>query len=507
MKHVYRKVLAIVVAMAMCMGFVNVKAQAAVKVINKIDVEIAVPTPGERLATECDIINGAEGIESYRIEWRMFHDYDDHAGEIAEYDEPYWLYIYFKAKDGYSFAGTDNGVATINNTPTAGWWWHAEDQELCININHFKWTSPEPPKSDLESGTYTEDQMISLSVSKDLEEIYYTTDGSEPTLNSTKYTGPIFITGEPGKSTTTVIKAITNRQYVDIISDVSTFTYTIDKSNVAPPVKHTIETSTGEGGSILPSGVVSVNDGDDSVFYISANEGYVIDTILVDGEAAPNKSEYIFNNVTSNHTISVTFKKKSVSPISYNIIEGADSTWNANSDEGITIRGDGDFNKFVGVNVDGELLDSVNYTVEMGSTVITLHADYLATLAEGAHAFEIVWNDGSAATTFSVSKDTKSQDPGATTEGVTSEEPTTETTTASDATTQAANDEPTSELTGTNASTTETASTEASSATTSDTTAPKTGDTNDVVLGIVMLIMAVAGIIVIGGKKSGKKEK
>ena len=504
MKYMCRKMLAILVAVAMCMGFVNVKAQAADTVISRIDVEIAVPTPGERLATECDIINGMEGIESYRIEWWMYADNTNYAGELAEYDEPYWLFIYLKAKDGYKFAPTSGGEATINNTPTAGWWWHEEDQELCININQFKWTSPEPPKSDLESGTYAEDKEISLSVSKELEEIYYTTDGSEPTLKSTRYTGPISVTGEEGKSTTTVIKAITNRQYVNVISDVSTFTYTIDKSGKTPVAQHTIKTSAGEGGSILPSGVITVNDGDDSVFYISADEGYTIDTILVDGEAAPNQSEYIFNNVTSNHTISVTFKKKdSADPIGYNIIEGAESTWSADSEDGLTIIGDGDFSKFVGVNVDGELLDPESYTVESGSTVVTLHAEYLATLSEGTHTFEIVWDDGSAETTFNISNDAEPDDPVVTTEEITTTEATTEATTTEVSTTQTSTEDESTTV----AASEDGSTTEAGSTTASNQTSPKTGDTSDVVLGFVLLIMSAAGIMVLGRKKSNKREK
>ena len=41
-----------------------------------------------------------------------------------------------------------------------------------------------------------------------------------------------------------------------------------------------------------------------------------------------------------------------------------------------------------------------------GSTIIILKADYLKTLSVGTHSFEIVWADGSAATSFKVSKNT-----------------------------------------------------------------------------------------------------
>ena len=41
-----------------------------------------------------------------------------------------------------------------------------------------------------------------------------------------------------------------------------------------------------------------------------------------------------------------------------------------------------------------------------GSTIIILKADYLKTLSVGTHSFEIVWADGSAVTSFKVSKNT-----------------------------------------------------------------------------------------------------
>ena len=41
-----------------------------------------------------------------------------------------------------------------------------------------------------------------------------------------------------------------------------------------------------------------------------------------------------------------------------------------------------------------------------GSTIIELHADYLKTLSEGSHTFEIVWTDGAAGTGFTVARNT-----------------------------------------------------------------------------------------------------
>lgn len=95
----------------------------------------------------------------------------------------------------------------------------------------------------------------------------------------------------------------------------------------------------------------------------------------------------------------------------YSIIDGANSSWTQNTDGTLAIRGNGEFTKFQRVKVDGTVIDASNYTVTEGSTIITFKADYLKTLSEGSHTFELVWTDGSASTSFTVVKNT-SDDPG-----------------------------------------------------------------------------------------------
>ena len=93
--------------------------------------------------------------------------------------------------------------------------------------------------------------------------------------------------------------------------------------------------------------------------------------------------------------------------VQYQIIEGANGSWNQNTDGGsLRIRGNGEFSKFQNVKVDGNIVDSKNYTASEGSTIIELYADYLKTLSEGSHTFEIVWTDGAAGTGFTVARNT-----------------------------------------------------------------------------------------------------
>ena len=90
----------------------------------------------------------------------------------------------------------------------------------------------------------------------------------------------------------------------------------------------------------------------------------------------------------------------------YKIIEGTRSTWNGSTSEGLTIRGDGDFEKFAGVRVDGNWIPSVHYEAKAGSTIVTLKPSYLASLSEGEHTVDIMWIDDSASTTFNVAANT-----------------------------------------------------------------------------------------------------
>ena len=95
----------------------------------------------------------------------------------------------------------------------------------------------------------------------------------------------------------------------------------------------------------------------------------------------------------------------------YKIINGARSTWNGSTTEGLTIRGDGDFAKFAGVRVDGNWIPSAHYEAKSGSTIVTLKPSYLASLSEGEHTVDIMWIDDSASTTFTVAANTAAAQP------------------------------------------------------------------------------------------------
>jgi hypothetical protein len=72
---------------------------------------------------------------------------------------------------------------------------------------------------------------------------------------------------------------------------------------------HTISANTGEGGDITPAGDIAVSDGANKSFLIKASDGYMIDSVLVDGENKGALTSYEFINVTANHAILAKFKQ------------------------------------------------------------------------------------------------------------------------------------------------------------------------------------------------------
>ena len=94
--------------------------------------------------------------------------------------------------------------------------------------------------------------------------------------------------------------------------------------------------------------------------------------------------------------------KKLPAPVSYLILEGANSTWRKGSLTGLSFRSSADVAKFDGVTVDGTAIDAGCYSAELGSTGITLRAEYLETLPAGSHTLVIKAIDGTADTSFTV---------------------------------------------------------------------------------------------------------
>jgi len=124
------------------------------------------------------------------------------------------------------------------------------------------------------------------------------------------------------------------------------------------PNAFTITVICGGTGNITPNGTIIVRRGESKTFEITPNKGYKIENVYIDGEGIGPVDSYTFKNITKNHKIRVTFKKKSVT------VSGG----NGGSSSGITLS-QGIItskwrNKFTDVSKDDWFYDVVKFVNE-----------------------------------------------------------------------------------------------------------------------------------------------
>ena len=85
----------------------------------------------------------------------------------------------------------------------------------------------------------------------------------------------------------------------------------------------TITASAGANGAISPSGVRTVDSGDNAAFSMTANSGYHVADVLVDGVSVGALTNYTFTNVTADHTIAASFEADVVPTYTVTALAGA----------------------------------------------------------------------------------------------------------------------------------------------------------------------------------------
>jgi hypothetical protein len=140
------------------------------------------------------------------------------------------------------------------------------------------------------------------------------------------------------------------------VGAVSSYTFTNVTANHTiaasfEEITYTITATAGENGSITPMGNVKVEEGMNQTFFISADRGYVIEDVLVDGASVGAQSRYTFSDVMADHTISVSFAQVnhtitasagpngSITPTgTVTVAYGSDQTFAVSADPGYMIE-------------------------------------------------------------------------------------------------------------------------------------------------------------------------
>lgn len=165
------------------------------------------------------------------------------------------------------------------------------------------------------------------------------------------------------------------------------------------------------GESIITdaSGQIMIQEGDSSIG-IMIKEGYFIvgEPEIVTTVGSVTKGEdgrHYLKGIGGEVTITAQTEKYKY----YNITEGNNQTWNGKGD--LRIVCDGDFDKFASLllgikdaNSIPILEENVDYSVESGSTIVTVKESYLKTLAIGEYNVIFVYNDGEATANLTVAE-------------------------------------------------------------------------------------------------------
>ena len=150
-------------------------------------------------------------------------------------------------------------------------------------------------KNGTGSGTIT---GTGINCGSDCTEPY--NQGSVVTLTAKSATGSTFTGWSGGGCTGTGTCSTTINTNTTVTAN-----FVINTCNT-----YTIAATAGAGGSISPSGSVTMNQGASQTFTITPDNGaYCITDVKVDGTSVGAVSDYIFSNVTANHTIEASFAK------------------------------------------------------------------------------------------------------------------------------------------------------------------------------------------------------
>lgn len=159
---------------------------------------------------------------------------------------------------------------------------------------------------------------------------------------------------------------------------------TVDETNLAKVTINGVETTVNDGKfTVNPAAgeqTIAATDkaGNATTCTIMVNDGHT----YVDGKCS------VCGAVDPTYTVEVT--------------AGTNSTWKKGSKEGLSFTSNAAYSYFQKVQIDGNDVDQSNYTVQEGSTIVSLNAAYLETLPVGKHTIAIVSDTGTATTEFTI---------------------------------------------------------------------------------------------------------
>jgi hypothetical protein len=157
-----------------------------------------------------------------------------------------------------------------------------------------------------------------------------------------------------------------------------------------------ITASAGSGGSISPSGTLTVDGGSNWTFAMNPNSGMAVDSVLVDGINQGTVNFYTFTNVQANHTIVANFGL-----MNFTITASSDihSSITPSGSMNVTIHGSQTFNMSatLGYVITHVYVDGVDQGAISSYTFTNVMANHtISVVSSGTYVITVIYNTGGA---------------------------------------------------------------------------------------------------------------
>lgn len=308
-------------------------------------------------------------------------------------------------KLSYGISLSESGTHTFP-AATAG---YAVQQEKTVTVNNTGTKATGELTVTLsgnDSGSFTLSKASINSITSGGNDSFTVTPKTG--LAAGTYTAIVTVSGENGISESFDVSFTVNAATYGVSLSQSG-TYTFPAAAVGYPAQQAYSITVNNTGNQATGGLtvaLSGNDGGsftlskasiDSIV-VSGNDSFTITpkTGLAEGTYTATVAVSGGNNISAAFNVSFTV---SAAPIQYSVL--SDFTPFTGSGN-VTARIDADVAKFVQLLHNGQVVDSQNYTVQSGSTIITFKESYLKTLDNGTHNFVAQFADGTADLTLNV---------------------------------------------------------------------------------------------------------
>ena len=180
-----------------------------------------------------------------------------------------------------------------------------KDDVLYLDLSLLRQINSEEPEAITDTGSKVLEITVTYDFTGKKDVTVYRKHGNTP---AAALTG---LTERPDGAFTdgTFYTDTVNGKVYIYASKFSTYAIGYTARTGSSGIYYTLTATAGQGGSISPSGKVSLRRNETKTFAITPDAGYRVADVLVDGKSVGPVTEYTFERIAADHTIEVVFWK------------------------------------------------------------------------------------------------------------------------------------------------------------------------------------------------------